>query len=378
MLNPASLRQRYWPPVPPEIRDELALLRHARLSTQVPVLYCALITVVFAAALAAADGAPWIVRIGIPLLVTIAGCGRLYWWMRNRNRGVTPDQARHLIAKMIAISTSIAGVCSVWCLLSWTHAAPAQQSYYPLFMAMGSLTTAFCLSVVRSATILNLVMGIMPICTGLMLLGNRMDLIAAVIVLIATAFLIRMILGQHDQLIDLMVLKHQLREQANTDPLTGLLNRRALIAGAEHAFADGSLRPSLALFDLDGFKDINDLHGHAAGDELLVQIARRLRSTAADTLAVARLGGDEFAVFMAHDPHGWMPEQADRLLASLVPPFSLGSARITLGASAGLARAPDDGASLTDLFAAADRALYAVKATRRDPSAERRTRRGTA
>jgi diguanylate cyclase len=374
MLNLASRWQRLWPPVPHEIRDELALLRHARLMTQVPVLYCALIIVVCTAALAAADGAPWVVQIGIPLAVTVVGVGRLTWWIRNRRRPVTPDQARRLVINMIRISTAIAGTCSVWCLLSWTHAAPAQQSYYPLFMAMGSLTTAFCLSVVRSATILNLLLGIVPICTGLLVLGNRMDAIAGSIVLVATAFLVRMILGQHDQLIDLLVLKHQLREQANTDPLTGLLNRRALIAEAEAAFADKTGRPGLALFDLDGFKAINDRHGHAAGDELLVQIAARLRCEVGDVAAVARLGGDEFAIFLADDRDHVVPQLVDRLLAALVPPFALAGSRVSLGASAGRARAPEDGTSLIDLFAAADRALYAVKASRRDQRERRALR----
>ena len=360
----ASQWQRFWPPVPPEIRDELALLRHTRLMAQVPVLYCALIIVVFTATLAAAEDAPWAVRIGIPLAVIAVGAGRLIWWVRNRHRTVTPEQARRLITIMIRFSMSIAGTCSVWSLLSWTHAAPAQQSYYPLFMAMGSLTTAFCLSVVRSATILNLLIGIAPICGGMLLLGNRMDLIAGSIVLIATAFLVRMILGQHDQLVDLLVLKHQLREQANTDPLTGLLNRRALMSGAAAALANPAARPSLALIDLDGFKAINDRHGHAAGDELLVQIAARMRREVGDAAAVARLGGDEFVLFLADDRDHAVPQLVDRLLVALVPPFAIAGTRVSLGASAGRARAPEDGASLVDLFAAADRALYAAKASR--------------
>jgi diguanylate cyclase len=364
MLVPASWRQRYWPPVPHEIRDELALLRHARLSEQIPILYLAVITVVSTAAMASAEAAPWIVRFGIPLAVCAVGLIRLVWWMRHRGRAVSPDEARSLIRKMIHISTGIAGISSVWCLLSWTHSAPAQQSYFPLFMAMGSLTTAFCLSVVRRATLLNLIVGIVPISMGLLLLGNRMDMIAGSIILIATAFLIRMNLEQHRQLVDLLVLKHKLREQANTDPLTGLLNRRALIAEAESAFADSGQLPGLALLDLDGFKSVNDRYGHAAGDELLVQIADRMRREIGTTASLARLGGDEFAVLMPHDPDHHLPGLVDRLLVSLVPAFALADARVTLGASAGMGRTPGDGRSLTTLLAAADRALYAVKAKR--------------
>lgn len=364
MLIPASRWQRLWPSVPHEIRDELALLRYARLTTQIPILYITLLAVISMAMLAAAADAPWIIRLGIPLFVATAGAARMVWWIRRQHQAVTPDQARERIGKLIWISSGIAGLCSVWCLLSWMLAAPAQQSYYPLFMAMGSLTTAFCLSAIRSATVTILLLGIVPISAGLLALGNRMDIIAASVVLIATAFLARLILGQHDQLIDLLMLKHQLREQAHTDPLTGLLNRRALIAEAEAAFAEDRACPALALIDLDSFKAVNDRHGHAAGDELLVQIGARLRLVAGNQAAIARLGGDEFALLLRDSNAAALAPLVDRLLAALVPPFAIGSARVTLGASAGMACAPADGTSLATLFAAADSALYAIKASR--------------
>lgn len=105
-------------------------------------------------------------------------------------------------------------------------------------MAMGSLTTAFSLAVIRFATVSNLALGIAPITLAMTLFGNYLDRVAAMVVVMATLFMIRMVAEQHRQLVDLLLLKHQLREQANTDPLTGLLNRRALIASAEQAFGD--------------------------------------------------------------------------------------------------------------------------------------------
>jgi diguanylate cyclase (GGDEF)-like protein len=374
----SALRHHYWPRVPREIRDELALLRYDRLTRQIPILYVTIIAVVATAMLAAAEDAPWLVGIGIPLFVTLFGLVRLIWWLRIRKLTLTPDQARASIAKLICISGGIAGISSVWCLLSWTMSAPAQQSYYPLFMAMGSLTTAFCLSTIRWAMLVNLTFGILPISTGMMLMGNRMDMIAGAIILIATIFLLRMNLGQHSQLVDLLMLKHQLRDQAHSDPLTGLLNRRALIAVAEDAFADPAARPALALLDLDGFKGVNDRHGHAAGDELLVQIADRMRRVVGPRAALARLGGDEFALFVSDDAADNLSLLADTLLAALVTPFAVGEARIQLGASAGKAAAPGDGDDLTALFAAADAALYAVKHQRSTINADRRQRRRAA
>jgi diguanylate cyclase len=364
--------QRLWPPVAAEVRDELALLRYARLTSQVPLLYITLIVLVGTAMQAAAADAPWVVRIGIPTFVTIVCAVRFFWWMRHRSAELTADEARRRIRKTTWISNGVAVLCSIWCLLSWSMANAAQQSFYPLFMAMGSLTTAFCLSSIRTATVSHLALGILPISCGLLVLGDSMDFVAGAIILIATAFLIRMILSQHAQLVDLLMLKHQLREQAHTDPLTGLLNRRALISEAEAAFAGDWACPALALLDLDGFKAVNDRHGHAAGDELLVQIAARMRRVVGKDAFVARLGGDEFAVLITSGDTARLPALVDALLASLVPSFTVGGAVVRLGASAGMASAPADGTSLTSLFATADSALYAAKAGR---SAARDTRR---
>ncbi|NJS15283.1 MAG: diguanylate cyclase [Sphingopyxis sp.] len=358
-----ALKTRYWPPVPAEIRDELAVLRYARLQQQIPILYLTLIAVVLTAMLAATSGAPWWARVGIPLFLTGAGVVRFAWWMGQRGTTADADTARRHMRRMILISTGICTICSIWCITSWLLAAPEHRSYYPTFMAMGSLTTAFSLAVIRFATVSNLALGIAPITLAMTLFGNYLDRVAAMVVVMATLFMIRMVAEQHRQLVDLLLLKHQLREQANTDPLTGLLNRRALIASAEQAFGDYA-DVGLALIDLDGFKAVNDRHGHAAGDALLVQIAGRMRRVVGEDAVLARLGGDEFALLLMGSGPDALKLCVDHLLAALAPPFIIGSAQIALGASAGMANAPHDGRSLTELFASADSTLYAAKDSR--------------
>ena len=370
---------RIWPPVPAEIRDELAVLRYSRLQQQIPILYLTLIAVILTAMMAAAADAPWPIRIGIPLGVTFVGLIRFFWWTRQRTLSATPEEARAHIRLLLVISTTICVTCSVWCIASWLYSAPEDRSYYPLFMAMGSLTTAFSLSAIRAATFVNLAAGIGPISIAMILVGDHLDRLAGLVVVIATLFLARMISDQHRQLVDLLLLKHQLREQANTDPLTGLYNRRALITAAEDAFACGNAAGvGLALVDLDGFKAVNDRHGHAAGDELLVQVAARMQRAVGEAAVVARLGGDEFALLATDAAADSLATLVDRLLAGLVPSFAVGDALVTLGASAGMASAPADGASLTDLFAAADRTLYAAKASRDAKAGVRRSNRSAA
>ena len=373
------LRVRLWEPIPAEIRDELAVLRYDRLRQQLPAVYLAIAAVVATAMLAADPASPWWVRYGVPGAVLIASAYRFVWWQRQRGKAVSPPAARSQILQTALLSALLCLACALWCIASWRLAAPAQQSYYIMFMAMGSLTTAFSVASIRFVTFVNLLAGITPIVLALALFGNSLDRVAAVFVAVATLFLVRMVNDQHRQLIDLMLLKHQHREQALTDPLTGLFNRRALIKAAEDAFAGGADEVvGLALIDLDGFKSVNDRHGHAAGDELLVQVAARMRRSVGETAVVARLGGDEFALLVSGTGVDNLGAQVDRLLAGLVPSFAVGEALVTLGASAGMARAPQEGTSLTELFAAADRTLYAAKASRDAKQGARRSNRTAA
>ncbi|MEK6541768.1 MAG: diguanylate cyclase [Pseudomonadota bacterium] len=356
-------RERLWPAVPAEIRDELALLRYSRLVAQIPILYVTLLFVVLTALQAASADAPILIRFVLPVIITTSAFGRLLWWIRQENVVVSPQQARRQIKRMMAVSTVISSLCSLWCVISWSMSVPGERAYFPMMLAMGSLSTAFCLSVIRGATLSNLGVTLVPISIMQLATGTQMDMIAGAVTLIAAAFLLRLILQQHQQLIDLLVLKNQLREQANTDPLTGLLNRRALL-GAMHG-ADPAEPMALALLDLDGFKPVNDTHGHGAGDELLVQIAQRMRAACGRAAVVARVGGDEFAIFLPGGTAPMMRGRVDQILASLAKPFSIAKARLTIGASAGIAGSPSDAVDAEALIAAADRALYAAKALQR-------------
>ncbi len=155
------------------------------------------------------------------------------------------------------------------------------------------------------------------------------------------------------------------RELARHDPLTGLANRKAFTESGlgllARARVDGTSGAVLVL-DLDGFKPINDHYGHATGDQILVQLASRLESTARTTDLVARLGGDEFAVMCPnlHDVEH-IGQFCNRLLASIADiPEEICPGNL-LGASIGIATYPEDGYELAHLLSQADRAMYAAK-----------------
>ncbi len=167
-----------------------------------------------------------------------------------------------------------------------------------------------------------------------------------------------------------MRLLEQVSHHAWHDSLTALPNRRLLEdrVNQELRRAERSGEGLGVLFiDLDQFKQVNDTLGHAAGDELLHQVARRLCDTVRQQDTVARLGGDEFAVLLPglSDPDA-AEQLARRALEVLDRPYPIGEHQVRVSASIGVALAPRHGTSYDELLSAADAAMYRSKALGRD------------
>ena len=160
-------------------------------------------------------------------------------------------------------------------------------------------------------------------------------------------------------------LEADLLRRATHDPLTGLANRAEFDfqLDALKARAVASKEPiGLMMLDLDRFKQVNDTYGHAAGDELLIEVARRLRSAIRAGDMVARLGGDEFAFLLSgSDVETGAESLAERVLASLRRPFVSDGVEFQPGGSLGTAVFPRDTADPAMLPAIADQALYRAK-----------------
>jgi len=151
------------------------------------------------------------------------------------------------------------------------------------------------------------------------------------------------------------------------DPLTGLANRVLLFDRIAHALvrADRTASPTcLFLLDLDGFKEVNDTAGHAAGDELLQHFAGRLSAVLRPGDTAARLGGDEFVVLCEDTSERQAELIAERLRAAAAWPFDLPTGRVTISASVGVSTSADPSDDPAELVRRADMSMYAVKRAR--------------
>jgi diguanylate cyclase (GGDEF)-like protein len=157
----------------------------------------------------------------------------------------------------------------------------------------------------------------------------------------------------------------QLEHRVLHDPLTGLANRVRLLDQIDRAIAgpwNAAARLVVLVIDLDGFKAINDSFGHAVGDELLVEVGRRLRQSVREDDTVARLGGDEFALVVEGASAAQGLAVADRVVAEINAPIEAGGQTCWVTASVGVRMANADDASADVLLRDADTAMYRAKA----------------
>ena len=157
----------------------------------------------------------------------------------------------------------------------------------------------------------------------------------------------------------------RLEQQATIDELTGLPNRRLLADRLAQSMALARREKTTIGFiyiDLDGFKLVNDSYGHAAGDQLLIEVGQRLRSRVRQADTLARIGGDEFTVILSHiNSCDDAQRAAESLLHSLFDPFYVEGHEVTIGASIGISIFPDADSENEDLLQKADSAMYAAK-----------------
>lgn len=212
---------------------------------------------------------------------------------------------------------------------------------------------------------LMIVLSLGPLCPAVVIAGEP---ILMIVFLQIPFYLIAMsiaVFRLNHMLVSTMAAEQESVHRARHDDLTGLSNRAdlALQMTERLSRAGGPERFALFYLDLDGFKAVNDTHGHAAGDRVLQMVAHRLNGLVRIGDVIARLGGDEFVVLADGLAEDDALRFGERLIVKIARDYDIGGGGVcTIGVSVGIACAPRHGTDVRALLAAADGALYAAKA----------------
>ncbi len=369
----------------PAANGELARYQFQAFSKQLPVAYA--ILVVNAVALAATHyrSAPWLLVLGPPCVLCPICLVRLVFWVKNAKIQVSAEHAVRRLRMTAPFVCMFGAAFTAWGLSLYAYGDDYARDHVTYYISNTSLSCIFCLMHVRQAAMLLTFIVVTPVTLFFCLTGQPVLIVVAVnflLVACAMAFILQrnyrdfttMVLSQQELLVrqaDMLRLNDENFRLATMDSLTGLPNRRRFLSQLDHVLSQSRAhgqRFAVALIDLDGFKGVNDVYGHAAGDRLLVEVGQRLTSLAGPDVFFSRLGGDEFGAILqaSVDTGGKLPDEqikafGNRLCTTLQGPYLIGDAVADVSGSAGLVAYPDGGDSAQVLFERADYALYHAK-----------------
>jgi diguanylate cyclase (GGDEF)-like protein len=252
---------------------------------------------------------------------------------------------------------------------------------------VGAVVCAMCLNRIAGEANVIVIAATTPLIVAFLARGAEVTLALAALVAIIACFVIRMLDEHFRMFTEIVHSRFAIAESqraaeearraamtiALTDDLTGLPNRRSfqsLLADSIRSATETGKPFALGLIDLDRFKPINDVHGHAAGDEILKQVAERLTKAMDGRGSAARIGGDEFAILC--DGIGARDEAvalAQEIQALFTTPLDVGPLGVRLTCAFGFALFPSCGAEASELVRLADAALYRAKASGPDRTA---------
>ena len=361
--------------------DAFARAYALSLSRRLPLLYLVVVVDLAMLSIRFLGSAPLLLLAVGPALSLFAASRAIYWWpSRVAQRRV--ERLRYDLARMGRLG-GLSGLLFVgWSLALYPYGDADARSLIHYMLAVTMISGILGLTHAPQTALRIATAFVLPSSLFFLISGHPNAVYVSLVQVIVSAILLFVTQGHHRDFVRLELSRQQLvrRERqaadlaaearilATIDPLTGGLNRRAILGRLEQEMAEASdadgagearARPWLALIDLDGFKHVNDTYGHAAGDEALKTIAARIGDLP-DVLAHGRLGGDEFAVLFDAALEGPAVAQAAvRLVEAIRTEIPYNGASLRLSASIGLHRARGEGVS--GALERADAALYKAK-----------------
>ncbi|MGY6158458.1 putative bifunctional diguanylate cyclase/phosphodiesterase [Paraburkholderia strydomiana] len=380
MVGLATLRQAFSgaDTDPDLVRSQLQAV-----GRQIPLLYFILFVNTLAVTVTHVHSAPaWLSIYAPGALCTLCVVRCIRWW-RARHRVLTHEKAVPEVRKLVWLSSSFGIAFTTWSLLLLPYGTAYEQAQVAFYMETTVVGCVFCLMHLRVAALLLLSIVILSFSTFLVFTGSPVFIAMAIdmtLVGLALAFIIEL---YHRTFSGVVYAQRELQASqektqrlsdenfrlASIDSLTDLPNRRSFFASlralSEQALATGD-GFNVGLIDLDGFKQVNDIYGHASGDLVLQEVGLRLLALAEPGIFFARLGGDEFGVLAQHtQSNETLFELGQRICDSLSQPYRVAGNIAELSGTIGWAAFPDAGKTVTQVFERADAALYVGKESRR-------------
>jgi diguanylate cyclase (GGDEF)-like protein len=358
--------------------QDLAMARLAVLSAQAPRVFAILSIQVLALSFTFINAAPATLTLFASPALLAALIWRAVYWTCRRNQPFPPEMASAALRRAHVTAALFGLAFAGWTMALYGYGDALLRSELVYAVAIGDIICIFALAQSPKTA---LMIGGLTLPGFLVLLavtGEPSAIIVSVDLMLVAGFLASMVVASardFEQLVGAQRLAVELAADnirlANTDSLTGLANRREFFDALRRATAaEGTRRPlAIGVIDLDGFKPINDLYGHAVGDLVLRECAARVSQFGNDHTTIARLGGDEFGVVLRGDySETQILEIGAEICGALRAPLRVADIRAGVSASIGFARYPHDGEESRQLYERADYALYFAKQHHRGDS----------
>lgn len=354
----------------PRDNPELLKAQYRAFSRQLPLMYFILLTNTWALAVSHLTVAPHWLTVYCPAGFTSL-CGiRVIGWYRSRSVVPTAEIAFRALTQTNRLTSVLTIAFSAWALALCPYGDLLARAHVAFYMAITVIACIFSLMHLRSAAFT------VAICANIVFIaffgssGNIVFMAMAVnalLVTIAMMFILETNYRNFARMVDgrtsLKALSNENFRLANLDSLTGLPNRRQFFAQLDEEFEAAQAqgyRLAVGVLDLDGFKPVNDIYGHAVGDKLLMAVGKRL-TEACGEVHLARLGGDEFALIVKQLDDEALLKLGEEICTALRKTFELTGATVQISGSVGFTVFPELAGDAIELFEQADYALYHSK-----------------
>jgi diguanylate cyclase (GGDEF)-like protein len=363
----------------PADNPELLQSQLRMFTSQVPLLYFMLLTNVVAVSYTHFEAAPRSLTLVVSGLLSVVCAVRLSQWMWTKKRTLSADQVLRRLKATVALAGIVSVLFLIWGFCLFPYGDAYAQGQLAFFLAITVIGCIFCLMQVRPAALVVTLVGAVPAAAFFISTGRPTFVAMGVNMALVSAAMVHILLTHSRDFANMINFQTELAKKhretlrlaeensrlANLDALTDLPNRRRFFANLHEMLrlaAQNDKRFVIGVIDLDGFASVNDVYGHVAGDQVLIETGRRLRDVSDKAVLLARLGGDEFGVLIDGDlSEAQISAYGERVCAALRAPFHLADVTAQIAGSIGFATYPEAGTSAESLFERADYALYHAK-----------------